>query len=99
MDMEQDQMQAEPQEGEMGLCIEIYMMPDGTATVSSSQKPAPTDGQPAASLDEAFEIARQMAEGPQEPTEDEAMQAAQAGYARKAQPGMDAPNPQGLFGE
>jgi hypothetical protein len=96
MDMNPEMMDGAEQ-GEMGLCVEIYMKPDGTATVSSSQKPAPTDGQPAANLDEALEIARGLAENPEDDAE--AMQAAQSGYARKAQPQMNAPSPEGLFGE
>jgi hypothetical protein len=94
MDMNPEMMDEE--QGEPVTCLMICLNPDGTATVSSKQMPA-QDGQPAASLDEAFEIARGLAENPEDDAE--AMQAAQSGYARKAQPQMNAPSPEGLFGE
>lgn len=65
MDMMQGQM---PQDAEQaGVAVTITAMPDGTFTVApeggdmgmggESQEPA---GQPAASIDEALELARQM---------------------------------------
>jgi len=90
-------------EGETVSCVHIYMKPDGSALVIKAREPMPDNGQPAASLDEAFQIARQMAEDPSAPEgeEDEGgeMAAAQAGYNKRAKPEMSAPNPQGLFGE
>ncbi len=92
--------QAMPQEqSEPVKCIHIYLNADGTASVAMAEEPAPTDGQPAASLDEAFEMAREMVQAPAEGDEAAAMQSAQAGYNRKAQGQMSAPNPEGLFGE
>jgi hypothetical protein len=88
------------EQGEQVPCIHLYVMPDGSFKVDQSTGPAPADAQEAASLDEAFELARQMAEaGPTDPAEEEAMAAAQAGYARKAQPPASAPNAGGIFGE
>jgi hypothetical protein len=74
-------------------------MPDGTYMVEKSDGPAPQDGQVAASLDEAMELTRQMAEGGAPETGEEDMAAAQAGYAKNAMKGAQAPNPGGLFGE
>lgn len=96
MEMMKDAMSGEMPEGEMGTCIKLYAAPDGSYTVSKSQEQAPEDGQPAASLDEAMELIRQMA---QEPEGEEDMESAMKGYAKKAQPPMKAPNPEGLFGE
>jgi pantothenate synthetase len=97
-DMDNEMMMGE--EAETYPCLMICMKPDGTAMVSRQDMPPPEDSQEAASLDEAFEIARQMAEQPDEGMEDEAMASAQAGYnKRKPQGMMDAPNPEGVFGE
>lgn len=89
------------EEGEAGLCIEIYVKPDGTYTVSAERKPASDDGQPAATLDEALQLARDMAENPPAAEEEEEgeMAAMQSGYAKRAMKPMGAPNPGGVFGE
>lgn len=92
-------MQGMKPEGEMGKCVKIHANPDGSYMVSQSEEPAPQDGQPAADMDEAMEMARQMLAGKPEGEEGDEMQAAAAGYAKRAQPGMKAPNPEGLFGE
>ncbi len=85
--------------GELVTCVHIYIRPDGSAMVKAEQEPMPEDGQPAASLDEAFDMARQMAENPPNPEEDNAMAEAQAGYARRARAPMEQSNPKGVFGE
>ncbi len=79
-------------------CVHLYSMPDGTFKVTQDEGPAPTEGQDAATIDEAVEMVRQMASAAPEGGEED-MAAAQAGYAKAAQPGMGAPNPGGLFGE
>ena len=88
--------------GEGGYCIEIYVHPDGTYKVTREDKPEPkpmegeSQGQPANSLDEALEIARGMAAGPQESPED----AAQRGYSKVKRPEMaKGMNAGALFGE
>mgnify|MGYP001615773237 CR=1 FL=1 len=48
--MDDSYANGDPEAGEMGTCIEIYLKPDGSATVTSTQKPAPEGGEPAASL-------------------------------------------------
>ncbi|MBP7483941.1 MAG: hypothetical protein KA781_01380 [Aquabacterium sp.] len=90
-------------ESEGGYCIEIYAHPDGTFKVTREDKPEPMEGmegesqgQPANSLDEALEIARGMAAGPQESPED----AAQRGYSKVKRPEMaKGMNAGALFGE
>jgi hypothetical protein len=93
------EMMGDQPEAETVTCLHIYLKPDGTAMVSSGQEPMPEDGTPAASLDEAFQIARQLAENPSDAQEQEAMSAAQAGYAKRAPKPMNAPNPEAVFGE
>lgn len=97
MDMNNPQPGAE--EGEQVPCFHIYAMPDGTFKVDQSTGPAPADAQEAANLDEALELTRQMAEGGAPDMESDDLAAAQAGYAKKAQPAPDAPNAGGMFGE
>lgn len=93
---------APPEGGDGGYCIEIYVHPDGTYKVTREDKPEPkpmegeSQGQPANSLDEALEIARGMAAGPQESPED----AAQRGYSKVKRPEMaKGMNAGALFGE
>lgn len=83
--------------GETGTCIKLYIGPDGSYSVSKSQESAPKDGQPAESLDEALMMAKDMAMEPE--GDQDAMMAAERGYKSKAQPLMQAPNPDRLFGE
>lgn len=87
-----------PEEQEMGKCVKIHANPDGSYLVSQSEEPAPKDGQPAADMDEAMMMAKDMMAGPED-EDAEMMGAAQKGYARKAQAPMQAPRPEGLFGE
>jgi hypothetical protein len=94
-------MQEMEGEGESVPCIHLYSMPDGSYKVTKDEGPAPTEGQDAASLDEAMELVRQMASGAPEgegeqPSEMDAMQ---SGYAKRAVKAPDAPNPGGVFGE
>lgn len=96
--MQPEMMGDEEQGGETVTCLMICLNPDGTATVSRKEMPA-QDGQPAASLDEAFEIARTLSEQPPEEAEDDGMEAAMTGYNRKARAPMDAPSPGAVFGE
>lgn len=93
---------APPEGGDGGYCIEIYVHPDGTYKVTREDKPEPkpmegeSQGQAANSLDEALEIARGMAAGPQESPED----AAQRGYSKVKRPEMaKGMNAGALFGE
>jgi hypothetical protein len=92
-------MNSEQEGGESVPCVHLYVMPDGSYKVSQSEGPVPGDAQDAGGMDEAMEMVRQMAEGGAPETEGDEMQAAQAGYAKKAQPKMDAPNPGAIFGE
>lgn len=86
-------------EGEMGQCVHIYAKPDGSYILEQGEEAIPQDGQPAGSLDEAMQMAKQMLSSDAEGSEHDDMKAAQAGYAKKAPQQMSAPNPQGLFGE
>lgn len=87
------------EEGEMGKCVKIHANPDGSYLVSQSEEPAPKDGQPAADMDEAMQMMQEMMAGAPEGEDEAMMQSAQAGYARKARAPMQAPRPEGLFGE
>lgn len=87
------------EQGEQVPCIHLYAMPDGSFKVDQSTGPAPADAQEAASLDEALDLARQMAQGGSPDMDSDDMAAAQAGYAKKAQPPAEAPNAAGMFGE
>jgi hypothetical protein len=95
--MNEESLMGMEQEPEKGMCVKIYASPDGSYLVSKSEEPAPEDGQPAADMDEAMELAKQLMSGAPEGEDD--MQSAQAGYDRKAKPMMGAPNPEGIFGE
>jgi hypothetical protein len=97
--MDMNQMQDEG-EGKTGTCVKVYIAEDGSYSVGKTEnEPIPEDAQPAASLEEAFQMAQDLAAAPPEGDEDAAMQSAQAGYNRKAQGSMSAPNPAGVFGE
>lgn len=99
--MDMSQMQAEPEgqaEGKTGTCVKVYIAEDGTFSVGKTEdEPIPPDAQPAQSLDEAFQMAKDMASAPA--GDQDEMAQAQAGYNRKAQGSMSAPNPAGVFGE
>lgn len=94
-----DMMNPDQPQGEKVPCVHLYVMPDGSYKVTKDEGPAPAEGQEAASMDEAVELVRQMAEGGPSDSEDEDMEAAQAGYAKRAPGMMGAPNPGGVFGE
>lgn len=101
MDM-MNQMQGEPEgeaEGKTGTCVKIYIAEDGTYSVGKTEdEPIPADAQPAQSLEEAFTMAKDMASAPMD-DQDEMMQSAQAGYNKRKPQTMQAPSPEGLFGE
>lgn len=90
-------------------CIELYILDDGTFRVTKSMKEElaeneamedEDEGQPAATLNEAVGIIKQLATEPAPEEEEATMDQAMAGYKRTAarQP-MQAPNPNGVFGE
>lgn len=82
-----------------GRCIKLYIGPDGSMSVSESAEPAPEDGQPVASMDEAMETMRAMAEGAA-PEAEAPMEAAKRGYERMAPKKMGAGMPvKAVFGE
>jgi hypothetical protein len=80
-------------------CVHIYAMPDGTMLVSKTEgEPAPEDAQPAASEEEAFELARSLLAGDgAEAPEDGVMR----GYNARKQPDMASGGvaPGAVFGE
>jgi hypothetical protein len=85
-------------EGKTGTCVKVYIGEDGSFSVGKTEdEPIPDDAQPAQSLDDALMMAKDMASAP--PSDQDEMAQAQAGYNRKAQGGMSAPNPGGVFGE
>lgn len=85
-----------------GTCIKIYIAPTGEMMVSrEDNEEAPKGGQPAASLDEALEMARDMAEAPPE-GDDMGMADMQSGYAKAAGKRLmpeTRPSPDQVFGE
>jgi hypothetical protein len=86
---------------EQGRCIKLYLGPDGSMSVSESAEPAPEDGQPVASIEEALEAIRTMAEGEApNPAAEDAMASARKGYDRMAPKKMGGGMPVGaVFGE
>ena len=77
----------------------ILQQDDGTILVDDSAEPTSMEGaEQTASVDEALELVRQLLSGAPE-QEDDGMEAAQAGYNKRAMKQPDAPNPMGIFGE
>lgn len=80
-------------------CVHIYAMADGTFGLKRAEEAPPEGLETAGDLQTAMAKAAEMLSAPAGGEED-AMAAAQAGYAKgPKRPPMAAPNPGGLFGE
>jgi hypothetical protein len=78
-----NEMMGEGGGGEPVRCVHIYAMPDGTYGVKVASEPPPEGLQTVASMEELIPMLEQgLSE--QEAPQDDAMEAAKAGYARRA---------------
>ena len=86
-------------EGQPVPCVHIYQMPDGSFGIERSEAPAPEGLQTAGSMEEVMQMAAEMLQGPSQAEEEDAMNAAKAGYGRTSKPTVERSGPEMLFGE